>query len=93
MTSKPHNDDSPRREVWLRGLWMVVFALLFEVAKTLLLVGAVVQFFWLLFAQEKNRPVADFGEDLADWLARVARFQTGTSEDKPFPFARWGREG
>ena len=59
-------------------------------AQSILLLAAVLQFLWLLFAKEKNQPIADFGKDLADWLARVALFQTGTTEDKPFPFAHWG---
>ena len=32
-----------------------------------------------------------FFHDLADWLARCARFQTGATEDKPFPWGKWGR--
>ncbi|HHS94622.1 MAG TPA: DUF4389 domain-containing protein [Rhodobacterales bacterium] len=84
-------DDT--RAVWMRGLWMLVFALLFEVARTILAISALLQFLWLLFAKQKNRPIADFGEDLGDWMARVTLFQTGASEARPFPFARWGREG
>ena len=75
---------------WMRGLWMVVLAILFGVGQSILLLGAVLQFLWLIFAKEKNENIAEFGKDLADWLARVALFQTGSTEEKPFPFARWG---
>ena len=75
---------------WMRGLWMVILAVLFGVGQSLLLLAAILQFLWLVFAKEKNEPIADFGKDLADWLARVALFQTGATEEKPFPFARWG---
>lgn len=90
--AKEDAGEMETRAIWMRGLWMVVFALLFEVGKSLLVIGALVQFFWLLFAREKNRPLADFGTELADWLSRVALFQSGARDDKPFPFARWGRE-
>jgi hypothetical protein len=85
--------DDEDNNVWMRGLWMLVLAFLFGVGEFVLVVAAVLQFLWLLFAKEKNRPIADFGADLSDWLARIALFQAGTTEDKPFPFARWGREG
>lgn len=85
------NWDPEADNVWLRGVWMVLFAVFFGVAEALLWVLAIVQFLWLLFAKEKNRPIADFGEDMADWVARIARFQTGATEDRPFPFARWGK--
>lgn len=79
-----------RRAIWLRGLWMIVLAVLFGIAETVLAVVAVIQFFWMLLAGEKNRFIADFGKDLSTWLAKVALFQTGASEEKPFPWAKWG---
>jgi len=84
-------EDEPENP-WMRGLWMVILAILFGVGEFILVVAAVFQFLWLIFAKEKNQNIADFGKDLADWLARIALFQTGTTEDKPFPFARWGPE-
>ncbi|SMH54853.1 DUF4389 domain-containing protein [Maritimibacter sp. HL-12] len=77
--------------VWLRGLWMLLFALFFAVAEALLWLLALVQFFWMLFAKARNQPISDFGEDVADWVARITRFQTGATEDRPFPFAKWGK--
>lgn len=76
---------------WMRGLWMLLFAILFGVGEAVLFLAAVLQFLWLIFAKEKNENIAGFGGELADWLARIARFQTGTTEEKPFPFARWGK--
>lgn len=84
-------EDEPENP-WMRGLWMVVLAILFGVGQSILLIAAVLQFLWLVFGKEKNEHIADFGKELADWLARVALFQTGATEDKPFPFARWGAE-
>lgn len=81
------------QNVWLRGLWMLVLAALFGVGEGILALAAVLQFLWILFAKEKNEPIAAFGRDLSDWLARVALFQTGSTEEKPFPFTKWGRKG
>ena len=69
---------------------MVILAVLFGIGEMILFIAAVLQFLWLIFAKEKNEPIAEFGKDLSDWLARVAQFQTCTTEEKPFPFTRWG---
>lgn len=79
-----------RKQVWFRGLWMLVFAILFAVAETVLLLAAILQFAWMIFAKEKNSFLVDFGRDLAKWLEKTALFQTGASEEKPFPWAKWG---
>ena len=57
-----------RNQIWLRGLFMVIFAILFNIAQGLLVACAVAQFLWMLFAKEKNRAVADFGEGLGRWM-------------------------
>ncbi len=79
-----------RREAWLRGLWMLFLTLLFELARIVLYVLALVQFLWLLFGGEKNRPIGEFGAELARWQAQVASYLSGASEARPFPFAKWG---
>ena len=84
------DDRSVPEAIWMRGLFMIVFGLLFALAETVLWVVALVQFLWMLFAKEKNELLTEFGVDLGKWLARVAKFQTGATEDKPFPWDKWG---
>jgi Domain of unknown function (DUF4389) len=98
VDTDPRDYQDPPREqgfsgnqVWKRGLWMLVFVVLFELAKTVLFVVALVQFFWMLFAREKNAGLADFGKEMGKWLAAVALFQSGASDEKPFPWAKWGK--
>ena len=81
--------DQPEN-IWLRGLWMLVFGVLFALAETVLWVVALVQFLWMLFAKEKNGLLVEFGGDLGKWLHEVVRFQSGASEVKPFPWKKWG---
>lgn len=76
--------------VWMRGAQMLLFAVLFSVAETVLFVLALMQFGWMLFARERNSAIAEFGHSLGGWLAQVADFQSGASDDKPFPFRSWG---
>jgi len=78
------------KQIWLRGLWMLLFAMLFSLAGTILGVSAVIQFLWMLIAKEKNPLLSEFGRDMGKWLHDVALFQTGATEEKPFPWKKWG---
>lgn len=82
--------DEDAESPWLRGLWMLILAVLFEFGRAILWITGILQFLWLLFGKEKNPHIAAFGKDLADWLSRITRYVTGATEDRPFPFAKWG---
>lgn len=76
-------------EIWMRGLKMIAFAFFFAIAETLLFASALVQFLWMLIKKEPNTAIASFGKGLGKWLQKVTKFQTGASEDLPFPWTNW----
>ncbi len=88
-TAPSPDPDTERNAIWMRLLHMIIFALLFALAETVLAACAVLQFFWMLFKGKPNAPIAQFGGSLGGWLADVARFQTAQTEDKPFPWTAW----
>jgi len=77
------------RQVWLRGLFMLLFVVGLGASQAILNLVALLQFGWLLFTGGANRQLAQFGKSLAKWMAEAARFQSAASEDKPFPWAPW----
>jgi uncharacterized membrane protein required for colicin V production len=89
MTENNSTDYSQNKSIWMRGLWMLILAVLFGVAETVLLVATLLQFLWMVFAKEKNQLLVEFGRKLANWLSKTARFQTGDSDEKPFPWTAW----
>jgi len=80
---------TPSREVWMRGLFMLLFVIGLGAGQAILNLVALLQFGWLLFTGGPNRQLAQFGISLAKWLAEAARFQCAASEEKPFPWAAW----
>lgn len=95
MKSDPVELNEPKEEtgdrnIWFRGLQMIILAIFFAFAETILAICAVVQFFWMLFTKGRNEFISDFGKALSKWLAEVALFQTGTTDEKPFPWKKWG---
>jgi hypothetical protein len=77
------------RDVWMRGLFMLILIVGFTAGQWLLNLLALVQFLWLLFARAPNEFIARFGNSLAIWLAEVGRFLTGATDEKPFPWRPW----
>ena len=82
-----HHEES--RSIWIRGGIMLLLVVCFGVAQSVLYAMAVVQFFWMLIAKERNAFLADFGWSLGQWLAEAARFLTGGTDEKPFPWKKW----
>ena len=77
-----------RKSVWMRGLMMVLIALMIGAAQSVLFLATLVQFVLMLIDKGKHNPqIAHFGEIIGKWVAKAALFQTAKSEDKPWPFS------
>lgn len=95
MSDKPYEHEEPERferghNVWSRGLFMLIFVFFFGIAEAILAVITLVQFLFMVFTKEKNVFLVSFGRDLGRWMHEVAQFQTGSTEEKPFPWKGWG---
>ena len=78
-----------QRNIWLRGLMMILMAMAFQLAATLLGLLAVVQFVLALMGNTPNHRLSGFGQALGRYLRQIADFVSFGSEDAPFPFADW----
>lgn len=78
-----------KRQTWLRGLYMLLFIVIYHVAEVVL--GAVVflQFLFTLFSGQSNLRLLRFGQNLSAYVYQILRFLTFNSEDMPFPFSDW----
>lgn len=82
-------EPTKHHSIWMRGVFMIIFAVLFGLAETVLFVCAIVQFFWTVFKGEPNMGLRKFGFELSEWLKQVAHYQTFVTEERPFPWAPW----
>jgi hypothetical protein len=85
--------SADRSSAWKRGLLMLLFAVAFGVGQGLLVLLAVVQFFWLLFTGEANQFLVRFGSSLSVWFADAARFLSCVTDQIPFPWKHWPHAG
>lgn len=78
-----------KRNIWMRGLIMLLMALIYHVIGTVLFVVTVVQFAIALLNDEPNARLASFGRGMGRYLQQIALFLTFATEEIPFPFNDW----
>ena len=86
--SQPEPGPSPKGSIWMRGLLMLIVAILIGLGQAVLHVLTLVQFIVLLIDKGKpNDQLAGFGTTMGVWLTKAAAFQTAASDEKPWPFS------
>lgn len=77
------------KSTWMRGLFMLIFVVIYQVAE--IVIGAVVVFQFLsnLFVGHANERLLRFGAQLSTFIYQVMRYLTYNTEERPFPFASW----
>jgi len=78
-----------KRNIWARGLLMLIMGLAYQVVGTLLLVVTVLQFVLHLINDAPNARLLSFGRNLGRYLQQIVHFLTFVSEEIPFPFSDW----
>lgn len=76
-------------DTWLRGLYMLLFTVIYSVSEFVLGLVVVFQFIHVLVTRRTNDRLLDFSSDLSVFIYQVLQFLTFNSEAKPYPFAAW----
>lgn len=74
------------RTVWLRLLFMCIYAMFASLAGMVGSAVIVLGFLWLLFTGEANRELRQVGQAIATYLFEIIRYLTMNTDAKPFPF-------
>ena len=78
--------------IWWRGLYILLFAVLWGFTKWLLIGITVLQFAAVAIKGERNSTLRSFGQSISLYLYQIAQFVTFNSEERPFPFSPWPTE-
>lgn len=79
--------ESDYESIWMRLINMVIIAVLLSMASTLLGLMTIAQFLIMLFnKRQPNEQLGELGTTMGVWMAKAARYQTGASEVKPWPW-------
>jgi hypothetical protein len=77
------------RNIWIRGLFMLLMALAFQVSGTVVCFVTVIQFLIMLLNGTPNARLVSFGRSMGRYLRQVIDFLTFAAEEIPFPFNDW----
>jgi len=77
------------RNVWKRGLFMLLFIFLMGVTKFVTLVVVALQFLMVLFTGKYNDNLLQLGKKLSAYQYQILLFITYNSEFQPFPIGEW----
>ena len=78
-----------KESIWIRGLFMLLFVLIYSLAELVILAVALIQFGWVVATGERNGRLLRFGASLSHYVYQTLQYWLFGSEEKPFPFAEW----
>lgn len=74
---------------WVRVVYMVLFAVLLEVAGFVMLAVVIAQFLFAIFSGAANDSLRRLGDQIASYIYQSLQFLIYNTEEKPFPFSEW----
>jgi hypothetical protein len=77
------------RNIWIRGLFMLLMALSFQVSGTVVCFVTVIQFLIMLLNGTPNARLVSFGRSMGRYLKQIVDFLAFAAEEIPFPFSEW----
>ena len=79
--------EATKEPMGARVVYMVLIWLMLSLALPVLTLTTVVQLVIMVVDKGKpNERLSEFGTDLGVWIAKAARYQTGGSDVKPWPW-------
>ena len=81
-----------RGDIWVRALFMVLFAIAFGLTRVIIVFVVIFQFLAVLVTGRANEPLLQFGKNLSVYILEILEFQTFNTELRPFPFSPWPDE-
>ena len=89
MTGNEFKKNVSSPPTWTRGLFILLFALIYGIAEVVVTAVIAFQFCYTLVTGTSNRQLRDFGQDLSTFIYQIMLYLTYNSEDKPYPFGPW----
>jgi hypothetical protein len=89
MTDTTSANSSGKRNIWVRGLLMLLMAISYHISGMLLALAAIVQFVLAVLSDGPSARLLAFGRSLGLYLGQIADFVSFATEDVPFPSGDW----
>ncbi|NOQ17215.1 MAG: DUF4389 domain-containing protein [Methyloprofundus sp.] len=83
------NENLKKISTWKRIAFILVFAVIIGVVRTLLWVVVLLQVISALLTGKANQNILGFGQKLAAYTYHILLFLTFNTDETPFPFSDW----
>ena len=93
MTDKDKKETLSGNEIWLRGGYILIFALVYGVSKIIIWSLVLFQFISLLVTKELNIQLSHFSKSLSVFVYQLLQYVMFNTDEKPFPFSPWPEVG
>ena len=77
------------RKTWLRGLYMLLFAIFYGIAEIVITAVVLFQFLLVLFTGRTNERLLKLGQSLGTYVYQILQFLTFNSDYHSYPFGAW----
>lgn len=77
------------RDTWLRGLYIIIFAVFYSIAEIVLFAVVLFQFLLSLFTAQTNQRLLKLGQSLSTYIYQIVMYITFNSDQQPYPFGAW----
>jgi len=84
---------SETKAIWLKGLYILFFIVASYIMIFITFFVVVFQFIGELIFKKPNEHLQNFGETLGLYSSALVRFITGATDEMPFPFKKWPKQG
>ena len=80
-----------KRKIWIRGFFMLLMAMVYQLTGTVMFIASIIQFVLALLDTPNDRLIA-FSRSLGRYLQQNVNFLTFATEEIAFPFSDWPSE-
>ncbi|HUX90772.1 MAG TPA: DUF4389 domain-containing protein [Gallionellaceae bacterium] len=84
-----NTETTGKRKIWVRGFFMLLMALAYQLTGTVMFIVTIIQFVLVLVNDAPNDRLVSFGRNMARYLQQIVNFLTFAAEEIPFPFNDW----
>ena len=82
-------DNLKSQSTWMRGLYILIYAVFYTLAEIVLFAVIVFQFLLKLFTGETNERLRKLGQGLSTYIYQILQYMNFNSDYQPYPFGAW----
>lgn len=87
--SEDIKENLKQQSTWVRGLFMLMFAVFYSLAEIVLFAVVVFQFLFKLFTAKTNPRLSKLGQSIATYIYQIIQYLNFNSDYRVYPFGAW----